>query len=62
VSFWQNSTILNDQDQKDDFAMRKSRFTEEQIVFALQHAEYGAPVKDVISKMGISEQTFYRWK
>ena len=62
MSFWQNSTILTDQDQKDDSAMRKSRFTEEQIAFALQHAGYGAPVKDVISKMGISEQTFYRWK
>jgi len=42
--------------------MRKSRFTEEQIAFALQQAEYGTSVAEVIRKMGISEQTFYRWK
>lgn len=42
--------------------MRKSRFTEEQIAYALQQAEYGTTVAKVIRKMGISEQTFYRWK
>ncbi len=42
--------------------MRKSRYTEQQIAYALQQAEHGAPVKDVIWKMGITEQTFYRWK
>lgn len=42
--------------------MRKSRYTEEQIAFALRQAETGTPVKEVIRKMGISEQTFYRWK
>jgi putative transposase len=42
--------------------MRKSRFTEEQIAFALKQAETGTPVKEVIRKMGITEQTFYRWK
>ena len=42
--------------------MRKSRFTDEQIAYALQQAEYGTPVTEVIRKMGISEQTFYRWK
>jgi len=42
--------------------MRKSRFTDEQIAYALQQAEYGTPVAEVIRKMGISEQTFYRWK
>ena len=42
--------------------MRKSRFTEEQIAFALQQAEHGTSVAEVIRKMGISEQTFYRWK
>ena len=42
--------------------MRKSRFTDEQITYALQQAEYGTPVTEVIRKMGISEQTFYRWK
>ncbi len=42
--------------------MKKSRYTEEQIAFALRQAEHGTPVKEVIRKMGISEQTFYRWK
>ena len=42
--------------------MRKSRFMDEQIAYALQQAEYGTPVAEVIRKMGISEQTFYRWK
>lgn len=42
--------------------MRKSRFTEEQIAFALRQAETGTPVKEVIRKMGVAEQTFYNWK
>ena len=42
--------------------MRSSKFTEEQIAFALRQAETGTPVKEVIRKMGITEQTFYRWK
>ena len=42
--------------------MKTSRFTEQQIAFALKQAETGTPVKEVIRKMGISEQTFYRWK
>lgn len=42
--------------------MKKKRFTEEQIAFALRQAEGGTPVKEVIRKMGITEQTFYRWK
>jgi putative transposase len=42
--------------------MKTSKFTEEQIAFALKQAETGTPVKEVIRKMGISEQTFYRWK
>lgn len=42
--------------------MKKGRFTEEQIAFALRQAETGTPVAEVIRKMGISEQTFYRWK
>ena len=42
--------------------MKKSRFTEEQIAFALHQAEGGAAVRDVCRKMGVSEQTFYRWK
>jgi putative transposase len=42
--------------------MKKSRYTDKQIAFALRQAETGTPVKEVIRKMGISEQTFYRWK
>jgi putative transposase len=42
--------------------MKKSSFTDEQISFALKQAETGTPVADIIRKMEISEQTFYRWK
>lgn len=42
--------------------MKKSKFTEEQIAFALKQAETGTPVAEVIRRMGVSEQTFYRWK
>jgi putative transposase len=42
--------------------MKKSRYTDEQIAFALRQTETGTPVKEVLRKMGISEQTFYRWK
>ncbi len=42
--------------------MRKSNFTDEQIAFALKQAETGTPIKEVVRKMGITEQTFYRWR
>jgi putative transposase len=42
--------------------MRKARFTEEQISFAIRQAESGTPVVEVCRKIGVSEQTFYRWK
>lgn len=42
--------------------MRKSRYTEEQMALALRRAESGTPVVEVCREMGISEQTFYRWK
>jgi putative transposase len=42
--------------------MRTSRFTEQQVVAALRQAENGTPVGEVCRKLGISEQTFYRWK
>jgi len=42
--------------------MKKSQYTAEQIAFSLRQAEAGAPVSEVCRKVGISEQTFYRWK
>lgn len=42
--------------------MKKTRFTDGQIAFALRQAEGGSPVREVCRKMGVSEQTFYRWK
>ncbi|WP_372557766.1 IS3 family transposase [Yersinia sp. 1652 StPb PI] len=42
--------------------MKKSRFTEEQIVFALKQAELGTSVPEVCRKLGISDATFYTWR
>lgn len=42
--------------------MKKTRYTEEQIAFALKQAETGTRVGEVCRKMGISEATFYNWK
>jgi putative transposase len=42
--------------------MQKKRFSVEQIVGVLKQAEVGVPVAELIRKVGISEQTFYRWK
>lgn len=42
--------------------MRKSKFTEGQIVMALRQAESGTPVAEVCRKLQITEATFYRWK
>lgn len=42
--------------------MKKSRFTEELIVFALKPAGLGTSVPDVCRKLGISDVTFYTWR
>jgi putative transposase len=42
--------------------MKRSKFTEQQIVFALKQAETGVPVAEVCRKIGISEATFFNWK
>ena len=42
--------------------MKKGNYTEEQIAFALKQAELGAPISELCRKLGIAEQTFYRWK
>jgi len=42
--------------------VKRKRFAVEQIVAVLKQAELGMPVGDVIRQIGISEQTFYRWK
>lgn len=42
--------------------MKRSKFTEEQIAFALKQAELGVSVEEVCRKMGISDATFYVWR
>jgi putative transposase len=42
--------------------MKRSKFTEEQIAYALRQAESGSPVPDVCRQLGVSEATFYVWK
>lgn len=42
--------------------MKGKRFSVEQIVAVLKQAELGMAVGDIVRQIGISEQTFYRWK
>lgn len=42
--------------------MTKSKFTEEQIAFALEQAETGTTIEEICRKMGISQATFYAWR
>lgn len=42
--------------------MKKSRFSEEQIVFALKQAENGITIDEICRKLGVVPATFYSWK
>ena len=42
--------------------MKRSKFSEEQIIYALRQAESGTPMGDLCRQYGIAEQTFYAWK
>lgn len=42
--------------------MKRSRFTEEQIAFALKQQELGTAVEEICRKMGIAQATFFNWK
>lgn len=42
--------------------MRKTAFTEALVAYALRQAELGTSVAEICRKLGISEQTFYRWQ
>lgn len=46
----------------EDQTMKRSRFTEEQIIAVLKEHELGAKTADLCRKHGISEATFYSWK
>jgi putative transposase len=57
VSFRQN--LLP---EEGGFAVKRKRFSVEQIVAVVKQAEIGVPVAELIRQVGISEQTLYRWK
>ena len=42
--------------------MKRSRFTEQQIAYALKQQELGVEVEEICRKLGISDATFYNWK
>lgn len=42
--------------------MKKTKFTEEQIAFALRQAQTGTRVEEICRKFGVSQATFYNWK
>ena len=42
--------------------MKRSKFSEEQIIYAIKQVEVGVPIAQLCRKYGISQQTFYRWR
>lgn len=42
--------------------MKKKRYTDEQIAYALRQAEAGTKVTELCRKLGVSQQTFYSWR
>jgi len=42
--------------------MKRSKFSEEQVVYALRQAEASTPVGDLCRQLGVSDATFYAWK
>lgn len=42
--------------------MKRSKFSEEQIAYALRQADSGTPVADICRQLGVSEATYYLWK
>jgi putative transposase len=57
LSFRQNLPRTGEEE-----AVKRKRFSVEQIVAVLKQAQAGTPVAELIRHVGISEQTFYRWK
>jgi putative transposase len=48
--------------KREEDQMCKTAFTEEHVAYTLRQAEAGTPVLEICRKLGISQQTFYRWK
>jgi len=42
--------------------MKRKRYTDEQIAYALRQAESGTPVTEICRKLGVGQQTFYTWR
>jgi putative transposase len=42
--------------------MKRSKFSEEQVVYAIRQADAGTPVGDLCRQFGVSDATFYAWK